>query len=109
MASRPGPNLPYSVVAGCHSVRTWLARGQRQAATEPPSLRSFPSVLATFAEVLDERPSFSVIALNAPIGYVEKDHGGAGRVTAWLGPPGSAWLDGPQRAVPGQLARRCCA
>jgi predicted RNase H-like nuclease len=31
-----------------------------------------PSVLETFVEVLDQRPSFAVIALNAPIGYLQE-------------------------------------
>jgi len=34
----------------------------------------YPRVYSTFAEVLDERPSFSVIALNAPIGWIDGGH-----------------------------------
>ena len=45
-----------------------------------------PRVLESFAEVLDERPSFSVIALNAPIGYVDEVRRAEEHVTAWRVP-----------------------
>ena len=71
MPSRPGPELPYSIVAGVTPCAPgWLvASAKLNGATFAPEL---PRVYATFAEVLDERPSFSVVALNAPIGYVEE-------------------------------------
>ena len=75
MPSRPGPELPYSIVAGVTPCAPgWLvASAKLNGSTFAPEL---PRVLATFAEVLDERPSFSVIALNAPIGYVDGSHVG---------------------------------
>jgi predicted RNase H-like nuclease len=58
-------------------------------------------VLATFAEVLDERPTFSVIALNAPVGYVERAQGGrtCDRLArSLLGRRGSTVHNAPTRA-----------
>jgi predicted RNase H-like nuclease len=59
--------------------------------------------MATFAEVLDERPSFSVIALNAPIGYIDKNHMGGRtcdrQARALLGRRGSAVHNAPSRAI----------
>jgi predicted RNase H-like nuclease len=47
----------------------WLvASAKLHGATFAPEA---PRVLELFTEVLDERPSFSVIALNAPVGYVD--------------------------------------
>ena len=71
MALRKGPELPYSLVAGVTPCAPgWLVMSAKlNGATFAPEL---PRVFASFAEVLDERPSFSVIALNAPIGYVEE-------------------------------------
>ena len=76
MARRPGPELPYAVVAGVTPWgRKWVTASAKVSgsnfAPEPPHLYS------SFVEVLDERPSFSVIVINAPIGYVERP--GAGR------------------------------
>jgi predicted RNase H-like nuclease len=75
MPARPGPDLPYKLVAGViPCVPGWLvASAKLHGATFAPEL---PKVLETFVEVLDERPSFDVVALNAPIGYVEKPDGG---------------------------------
>jgi predicted RNase H-like nuclease len=59
-------------------------------------------VLKSFTEVLDERPSFSVIALNAPVGYVDESRPG-GRTCdrlarALLGRRGSTVHNAPTRA-----------
>jgi predicted RNase H-like nuclease len=101
MASRQGPNLPYSIVAGVTPCATgWLvASAKLNGATFAPEA---PRVLASFAEVLDERPSFSVIALNAPVGYVDDVHQG-GRTCdrmarALLGRRGSTIHNAPTRA-----------
>jgi predicted RNase H-like nuclease len=69
MRARGGPELPYSIVAGVTPCAPgWLvASAKLHGATFAPES---PRVLATFTDVLDERPSFSVIALNAPVGYV---------------------------------------
>jgi predicted RNase H-like nuclease len=102
MPSRPGPELPYSIVAGVTPCAPgWLvASAKLNGSTFAPEL---PRVLATFAEVLDERPSFSVIALNAPIGYVDENHVG-GRTCdrlarALLGRRGSTIHNAPTRAT----------
>src|SRR3984957_4832691 len=101
MASRQGPDLPYSVVAGVTPCAPgWLvASAKLNGATFAPEA---PRVLSTFAEVLDERPSFSVIALNAPVGYVDDVHNG-GRTCdrmarALLGRRGSTIHNAPTRS-----------
>jgi predicted RNase H-like nuclease len=75
MSSRGGPDLPYSVVAGVTPCATgWLvASAKLHGSTFAPEE---PRVLATFANVLDERPSFSVVALNAPVGYISGSNTG---------------------------------
>jgi len=100
MPSRGGPNLPYSVVAGVMPCAPgWLvASAKLHGATFAPEA---PRVLPTFTEVLDERPSFSVIALNAPIGYVAESRPG-GRTCdrmarALLGRRGSTIHNAPTR------------
>jgi predicted RNase H-like nuclease len=101
MASRQGPNLPYSIVAGVTPCAPgWLvASAKLNGATFAPEA---PRVLGSFAEVLDERPSFSVIALNAPVGYADDVHQG-GRTCdrmarALLGRRGSTIHNAPTRA-----------
>jgi predicted RNase H-like nuclease len=100
MAVRSGPNLPYSIVAGVTPCPTgWLVASAKLHgsifAPEPPR------VLASFTEVLDERPTFSVIALNAPVGYVEGIQGGRTcdrMARALLGRRGSTVHNAPTRA-----------
>jgi predicted RNase H-like nuclease len=73
MSMRPahGPNLPYKLVAGVIPCRGgWLVasaklQGVTIAAEEP-------RILDGFTAVLDEKPAFTVIALHAPIGYLDK-------------------------------------
>jgi predicted RNase H-like nuclease len=108
MPSRPGPELPYSVVAGVTPCATgWLvASAKLNGATFAPEL---PRVYDTFADVLDERPSFSVVALNAPIGYVEEGQIG-GRscdrlARALLGRRGSTVHNAPTRSTVKEGAR----
>ena len=63
--------LPYQILAGVEPVPGgWLvAPGNLQGITLAPQ----PAyVLPTLAEVLDYRPSFSVVALHAPVGTQEK-------------------------------------
>ena len=65
--------LPYQILAGVEPVRGgWLvAPGNLQGISLAPQ----PAyVLGTLAEVLDYRPSFSVVALHAPVGAQEKAH-----------------------------------
>jgi predicted RNase H-like nuclease len=69
--ARRGPNLPYSIVAGVTPcVSGWLVASAKVQGTifSPED----PRVIETFGEVLDQRPTFSVVAVNAPIGYPEK-------------------------------------
>jgi predicted RNase H-like nuclease len=102
MATRSGPNLPYSVIAGVTPCATgWLVASAKVGGSifspEPPR------VLGAFAEVLDERPTFSTIALNAPVGYAEESRAG-GRTCdrmarALLGRRGSTVHNAPSRAA----------
>jgi predicted RNase H-like nuclease len=101
MAVRGGPSLPYSVVAGVTPCAPgWLvASAKLHGATFAPEL---PRIFDSFAEVLDDRPSFSVIALNAPVGYAADDSQG-GRTCdrmarALLGRRGSTVHNAPTRA-----------
>jgi predicted RNase H-like nuclease len=70
LPSRRGPELPYDLVAGVKPCATgWLvAVGKLHGTTFAPEE---PRVLETFVEVLDQRPSFATIALNAPVGFLE--------------------------------------
>jgi predicted RNase H-like nuclease len=68
---RRGPNLPYSLVAGVTTCRGgWLVAGAKLQGTifAPED----PVRLDTFVDVVDMRPGYSVIALNAPVGGLEK-------------------------------------
>jgi predicted RNase H-like nuclease len=73
MAVRPGsgPDLPYSIVAGVTpSVRGWLVASAKLRGTN--FALEDPRIIASFADVLDERPSFSVVALNARVGWADE-------------------------------------
>jgi predicted RNase H-like nuclease len=69
--SRRGPNLPYSVVAGVTPCGpAWLvAPAKLQGTVFAPEE---PFLVSPFSEVVDQRPTFEVIALNAPVGYLDK-------------------------------------
>ena len=101
MVSRRGPDLPYKVVAG---VTPWgsnwiVGSAKMHAATFAPEP---PRVYSSFIEVLDERPSFSVIVVNAPVGIVENSQAGVRtcdrEARALLGRRGSAVHNAPTRA-----------
>jgi predicted RNase H-like nuclease len=101
MANRHGPDLPYDLVAGVTPCPSgWLvASAKLHGATFAPEL---PHVLPTFVEVLDERPSFSVIALNVPIGYTDDSRVGRTcdrQARALLGRRGSTVHNAPTRAL----------
>jgi len=68
--SRRGPDLPYSVVAGVTPCGpAWLvAPAKLQGTIFAPEE---PQLISPFGEVLDQRPTFAVIALNAPVGYLD--------------------------------------
>jgi predicted RNase H-like nuclease len=102
MPNRGGPDLGYSVVAGVTPCAPgWLvASAKVHAANFAPE---YPKVYESFAEVLDERPSFSVIAVNAPIGYDDGSRPG-GRTCdrmarSLLGSRGSTVHNAPTRAT----------
>ena len=71
MSSSHGPPLPYRVVAGVVPCRSgWLvASAKLQGVTIAPEE---PRVFSSFIDVVDEKPAFSVIALYAPIGFLDK-------------------------------------
>lgn len=75
VSGRRGPDLPYSLVAGvvpCGS--KWLvACAKMAAATFAPEE---PRLLGSFLEVLDERPAFAALVVNAPIGYLDSPNSG---------------------------------
>jgi predicted RNase H-like nuclease len=93
-----GPTLPYTLIAGVvpHQPGWLVASAKLQGATMAPEA---PRVMASFTDVLDDKPSFAVIALFAPIGLLDKpDPGGrlcerAGR--ALLGPRRGAIRSAP--------------
>jgi len=65
--TRRGPELPYKLVAGVvPSAGKWLvASAKVSGATFSPEA---PRLIDTFSLVLDERPTFDAIVINAPIG-----------------------------------------
>jgi predicted RNase H-like nuclease len=97
---RRGPDLPYSVVAGATPCGPgWLvASAKVQGSTFAPEE---PVFVPSFVEVLDTRPAFSVIAVNAPIGYLDEAVVGGRRcdreARALLGPRGSSIQSAPVR------------
>jgi predicted RNase H-like nuclease len=102
MPSRRGPDLPYFTVAGVTPRgRRWLAGTAKiNGATFAPEE---PKIYDSFADVLDERPSFTSIVVNAPVGYADTP-GMGGRTCdraarALLGRRGIAVHSPPTRAV----------
>jgi predicted RNase H-like nuclease len=73
--SRRGPDLPYEIVAGVTPCGpSWLvAAAKLQGTIFAPE---DPQLISSFVDVLDQRPSFSVIALNAPVGYLDQSAAG---------------------------------
>jgi predicted RNase H-like nuclease len=99
--SQRGPQLPYTLVAGVKPCATgWLVAGAKlHGTTFAPEE---PRVLETFTEVLDQRPAFATIALDAPIGYLES-HEPGGRACdrearALIGRRGAAIASAPVRS-----------
>ena len=73
--ARRGPNLPYSLVAGVTPCRGgWLVAASKLQGTifAPED----PARIETFVDVVDMRPSYSIIALNAPVGGLERAQAG---------------------------------
>lgn len=95
---RRGPSLPYSLVAGVTPCRGgWLvAAAKLQGTIFAPE---DPIRLETFADVVDMRPGYAIVALNAPVGGLEQATAG-GRTCdrearALLGRRGSAIKSAP--------------
>ncbi len=105
--SRRGPDLPYKVVAGVTPCGpSWLvAPAKLQGTIFAPEE---PQLISPFSEVLDQRPTFAVIALNAPVGYLDESAAG-GRTCdrearALLGPKrGSSIQSAPVRSPTNEL------
>ena len=102
MSSHRGPDLPYTVVAGVTPFNDkWLVASAKMAgstfAPEPP--KAYDS----FLEVLSERPSFAVVVVNVPIGFLDTPEMGARtcdrQARALLGRRGTAVHNAPSRAV----------
>jgi predicted RNase H-like nuclease len=95
-----GPDLPYSVVAGATPCGPgWLvASAKLQGSVFAPEEPVFAS---SFVEVLDTRPAFSVVTVNAPVGYLDEAVVGGRRcdreARALLGPRGSSIQSAPVR------------
>jgi predicted RNase H-like nuclease len=105
--SRRGPDLPYSVVAGVTPCGpAWLvAPAKLQGTVFAPEE---PFLISPFSEVVDQRPTFAAIALNAPVGYLDKAAAG-GRTCdrearTILGPKrGSSIQSAPVRSATNEL------
>lgn len=72
MSPNRGPVLPYSVVVGVTPWSGgWLAVSAKMAGSTfaPES----PRIYSTFLEIVNERPAFSAIVVNAPIGYLDTE------------------------------------
>lgn len=102
---RPGPVLPYELLAGVIPIsRGWLvASAKLQGIQIYPQE---PEIMATLVDVVDYRPSFRAIALDAPIGLLEKPTEGgracdreARRILGW--PRSGAILSPPIRGALG--------
>lgn len=104
---RRGPDLPYKLVAGVTPCGpSWLvAPAKLQGTIFAPEE---PQLISPFSEVLDQRPTFAVIALNAPVGYLDESAAG-GRTCdrearALLGPKrGSSIQSAPVRSPTNDL------
>ncbi len=105
-ARRHGPDLPYSVVAGVTPCGpAWLvASAKLQGPTFAPEN---PQLIDTFSDVLDQRPTYAAIALNAPVGYLDEAAVG-GRTCdrearSLLGHRGSAIKSAPVRSPANEI------
>lgn len=102
MSPQRGPDLPYSVVVGVTPFNDkWLVASAKLAgstfAPEPPKIYD------SFLEVLSERPAFSIVIVNAPIGFLDTPEMGARtcdrQARALLRRRGTAVHNAPSRAA----------
>jgi predicted RNase H-like nuclease len=97
-----GPELPYSVVAGVTPFNDkWLVASAKLAgSTFAPEV---PKVYDSFFDVLSERPSFAIIVINVPIGFLDTPDKGARtcdlQARKLLRRRGTAVHNAPSRAV----------
>jgi predicted RNase H-like nuclease len=71
MLRQSGPQLPYNVIAGVVPCRTgWLVASCKIAGATL-SIEE-PAYFEKFVEVIDYKPAFSTIGVNAPIGYLDE-------------------------------------
>ena len=70
-----------------------VAGRQRQAAGHDLRARGSHRRFETFIEVVDQRPAYSIVALNAPVGYLNQASAGRSDMRPrGPGPAGSARL-----------------
>lgn len=102
MTLRRGPELPYKIIAGVTPCRPgWLvASAKLHGSTIGPEA---PRVMTTFLDVLSERPAFSLVVVNAPIGYPDSIESGPRScdlgARALVGRRGGAIHSAPTREV----------
>lgn len=102
MSPRRGPDLPYSVVAGVTPFNDkWLVASAKLAgSTFAPET---PKIYDSFLEVLGERPAFSIVVLNVPIGFLDTPELGGRtcdrQARALLRRRGTSVHNAPSRAV----------
>lgn len=102
MSLHRGPSLPYSLVAGVTPCPAgWLLQcAKLHGATFSPEL---PRIYETFAEILNERPGFTIIVANSPIGYPDTPEMGPrtcdSEARALAGSRGATIRNAPSRAV----------
>ncbi len=102
MSLHRGPTLPYSIVAGVTPCpRGWLVQSAKlHGATFSPEL---PIIYDTFLEILSERPNFSNLVVNAPVGYLDTPDMGPRtcdiQARSLAGSRGATIKNAPSRAV----------
>jgi len=102
VSSHRGPDLPYSVVAGVTPCGpSWLVASAKLAGSNFAPEK--PKVYESFLDVLGERPSFAIVVINAPIGYLDTPDSGPRRcdveARALLGRRGTSVHNAPSRAA----------
>ncbi len=102
MSIHRGPTLPYHVIASVTPCPPgWLVQAAKvQGATFAPER---PRVYATYLEILDERPAYEMLVLNAPVGYRNRPSDPPRKCDAearrLLGARGATIHNAPTRAV----------
>lgn len=72
MTIQRGPQLPYSVVGGAEfSDAGWVVTSAKMRGSTF-SVDS-PRTVSTFKEILEDRPSFEILVVNTPLGYMDDE------------------------------------